>query len=73
MKTKGRPKLTETKDLSLVIRLNSSERQTFKNAADLAGISLSTWVRERLRWISIRELQEASLPIPFLKNKSLKN
>lgn len=69
MKKAGRPKLAQTKDLSLVIRLNGLEKQTFEDAAELAGISLSTWVRERLRWVAIRELGEASRPIRFLKDK----
>ena len=69
MKKTGRPRKTEKRVHRLEIMLGSLEKQTFKDAADLAGISLSTWVRERLRWVAIRELEEASLPIAFLSHK----
>lgn len=52
---------------SLLVRLEPNEKEAFKGAADLAGISLSSWVRERLRQIAVRELQAASQPIPFIK------
>jgi hypothetical protein len=48
------------------IRLSETEKQGFEKAADLAGISLSGWMRERLRRAAIRELEEASQPIPFV-------
>jgi uncharacterized protein (DUF1778 family) len=48
------------------IRLSEKEKDGFEQAADLAGISLSAWMRERLRRAAIRELEEASKPIPFI-------
>jgi hypothetical protein len=39
----------------------------FSQCSDLAGIPMSAWVRERLRRAAVRELEEAGLPIPFLK------
>ena len=52
----------------LLVMLESDEKETFKDAADLAGISLSSWVRERLRRVAVRELEEAAHPIAFLKH-----
>jgi hypothetical protein len=55
-----------TKAEVLQIRLTSQEKQGFQNAADLAGIPLSSWVRERLRVAAIRELESAGRQIPFV-------
>ena len=51
------------------IRLSETEKEGFETAADLAGISLSAWMRERLRRAAIRELEEASKPIPFISRE----
>jgi hypothetical protein len=50
----------------LQIRLSTVEKQGFQEAADLAGIPLSSWVRERLRLASIRELESVGRQIPFI-------
>lgn len=52
------------------LRLQPDEKLAFQEAADLAGIPLSAWVRERLRWAATRELEQASRPIPFLKRRT---
>jgi uncharacterized protein (DUF1778 family) len=49
------------------IRLTDAEKEGLQNAADLAGISLSSWVRERLRLAAIRELESAGRKIPFVE------
>lgn len=51
----------------LQLRLKPSEKQTFQMAADLAGVALSSWVRERLRGVARRELVEAGKQVPFLQ------
>ena len=51
----------------LLVRLEPDEKEAFQDAADLAGVSLSSWVRERLRRMAVIELQEAARPIAFLK------
>jgi len=66
MKTRGRPKTTEPKDDYLDIRINNLEKKGFRDAAQLAGIPISTWVRERLRLAAIRELEGAGRRIPFI-------
>lgn len=56
-----------TKTQILQIRLTEAEKQGFQTAADLAGIAMSAWVRERLRLASIRELESAGQKIPFVE------
>ena len=66
---RGRPlkEQDQLKNENILVRVEPDEKEAFKDAADLAGISLSSWVRERLRRVAINELQEAARPIPFLK------
>jgi hypothetical protein len=63
----GRPKKEpdKAKGELLQVRVDVSEKQGFTEAASLAGLALSAWVRERLRLIARRELQEVGRPIPF--------
>lgn len=53
---------------TLQIRLQPNEKEAFEKAAQLAGIALSAWVRERLRRAAIRELGEAGQQIAFLQS-----
>ncbi len=50
-KRRGRPKKNSDaiQTESLDVRLVLAEKETFKEAAKLAGMPLSTWVRDRLR------------------------
>jgi hypothetical protein len=50
----------------LQIRLTPSEKAGISQAAALAGISVSSWVRERLRLAAIRDLESAGLRVPFV-------
>lgn len=50
------------------LRLEPAEKQAFEQAAKLAGVGLSAWVRERLRRSAIRELGEAGQQIAFLQS-----
>jgi uncharacterized protein (DUF1778 family) len=52
------------------MRLSAPEKATFQQAADLAGIPLSAWMRERLRKAAVKELEDASLPIAFLQKQA---
>jgi len=67
---RGRPpkEADRLRSESLLVRLETREKEAFKDAADLAGVPLSTWVRERLRQVAVRELDKASRPIPFLRH-----
>jgi hypothetical protein len=66
---RGRPpkKANDLYTEDLLVKLKADEKEAFRNAAELAGVPLSTWVRERLRRVAMRELQEASRPIPFIR------
>ena len=66
---RGRPQKAadELRSESLLVRLDPAEKEAFKRAASVAGIPLSTWVRERLRRVATRELEGASIPIPFIR------
>ena len=51
---------------TLQIRISDLEKEGFELAAALAGISISSWVRERLRLTAIRELESAGRRVPFV-------
>jgi len=52
------------------IRLSPQEKEGFQLAAQISGISLSAWMRERLRRAAIRELEDAGREVPFLRRGS---
>jgi hypothetical protein len=54
----------------LKIRLSALEKAGFKAAAEIAGLGLSAWARERLRRVAVRELEDAGQDIPFLQRES---
>lgn len=57
----------------LKVRVSAAEREAFQNAADIAGITVSAWARERLRRAAVRDLQDASRPVPFLEKTRIQN
>jgi hypothetical protein len=52
------------------VRITDPEKEAFQKAADLSGVALSAWARERLRGVARRELIEAGLQVPFLQEKA---
>src|SRR5262249_35680530 len=50
----------------LDIRLEAAEKQAFRDAAEVAGLDLSAWVRERLRAAARKELEVVGHPVAFL-------
>ncbi|WP_157234700.1 plasmid mobilization protein [Methylosinus sp. LW4] len=52
---------------SMKLRLQPEEKRAFEEAAELAGIPLSAWVRERLRRASRIELEDAGRRVPFAR------
>lgn len=56
---------------SIEVRLESDEKKGFQMAAELSGMTLSAWVRDRLRRAAIRELEQASRDIPFLRRPEI--
>lgn len=54
------------------LRLQPEEKAAFEEAANLAGISTSAWVRERLRTACIREFEGAGLKVPFIRQLTMR-
>lgn len=50
---------------NILIRVNKAEKEGFQAAANLAGISLSAWIRERLRGIASVKLEDANYVVGF--------
>lgn len=67
-KQRGRPRLRpeRAKTYAMQVRMEAAEREAFKAAADLAGIALSSWVRERLRTAARADLALAGRDADFL-------
>lgn len=61
------------RDNQLLIRLLQQEREAFEIAANAAGVSLSAWVRERLRSAAIQELQQIGKRAQFLEHIPLRS
>jgi predicted HicB family RNase H-like nuclease len=51
----------------LLVRLSDDEKSAFEIAAELAGINMSAWARQKLRLAAAKELRDADRPVPFLK------
>jgi uncharacterized protein (DUF1778 family) len=68
-KKRGRPKKSsqELQTAYLDMRITEAEKKAFKEAAELSGLSLTGWIRERLRSASRRELIESGKQVPFLQ------
>lgn len=69
-KRRGRPPkgAGKTKVTFLQVRLDESEKRAFNEAADLAGLALSAWVRERLRLLARKELEKVGRPVAFFSS-----
>ena len=67
----GRPKkdASEVRGEYLDVRLDAPEKESFKIAAEIAGLSVAAWVRERLRAAAREELYSAGRKVPFLENR----
>jgi len=57
------------KDYNLQVRLTQAERDTLNLVANGSGISVSAWVRDRLRRAAREELQSSGIKVPFLDTK----
>lgn len=49
------------------LRVSDREKLAFEEAASIAGLSLSAWARERLRWAATSELERADRPVAYLE------
>ena len=57
------------KTVSVEVRMQPEEKTTFQEAAELAGIPLSAWIRERLRKAARIELEDAGRKVAFIKRR----
>jgi uncharacterized protein (DUF1778 family) len=55
------------KSVLVQIRLEPEEKEAFTRAAEISGIALSAWIRERLRRAARIELESSGIKIPFIK------
>ena len=51
------------------VRVSRQEKIAFNEAADLAGTSLSSWIRANLRKAAARDLEEVGRQAAFLKKE----
>ena len=61
-----KPKKSKRLNEYILIRVEVTEKNGFEEAAALAEVSLSSWMRERLRLAAIRELEGAGRRLPFV-------
>ena len=54
---------------SLQVRLSDGDKRSIELAAEISGISVSAWVRERLRKNARIELQASGVKVPFLEER----
>ena len=64
----GRPtkEADQRKGRILQVRVDPGEKEAFDAAAELAGLGVSSWVRERLRTLARNELEAAGKSVAFL-------
>lgn len=53
------------------LRLSSEEKEAFKMAAEISGLSLSASIRERHRRAARIELVDAGREVPFIQRRTL--
>jgi len=71
---RGRPRKSSAnaKSISVLLRMEPGEKAAFGDAAAIAGIPLSVWIRERLRLAAARELEGMDRPVAFLESLALR-
>ena len=64
----GRPKKRPdaVKADYIEVRCEEAEKQAFRAAAEAAALPLSGWIRERLRRVAPKELEDMDMPVAFL-------
>lgn len=69
-KKRGAPKKADAiaKREVYQLRLSEAEKLTFARAAEIDGKTMADWMRDRLRAVSRRELEDHGESVPFLAN-----
>ena len=64
----GRPRKAadQVRGGRLDLRLQPAEKAAFQQAAELSGLDMSAWIRDRLRRLAQQELEAAGRPVAFL-------
>lgn len=66
-----KPKPSDSRRSELIqLRVLATEKEAFEAAAKLAGLTLSAWLRVRMRATSRLELEENGETVPFLSTGS---
>lgn len=68
-KSKSRKPADQRHDQRVLLNLTKAELKAFDAAAAFAGVSRSSWIRQRCRDAARSELEAADQPVPFLKTK----
>jgi len=61
------------RETSVLVRLTEEEKSDFDDSAEIAGITLSAWIRQQLRIAAIQELAKVGRRASFLKPVPLDN
>jgi predicted HicB family RNase H-like nuclease len=63
-RSRGRPTKPpdERKAAHVIVRVDQTDRAEFEEAAESADLSLSNWIRDRLKAAAKRERRRASTP-----------
>lgn len=64
--------MNKEKTETIQVRVTPEEKAGLFQAAEISGIPLSSWVRQRLRLAAIRELEGAGRRVPFIKPVSMR-
>lgn len=54
------------REAQIIVRVTDMEKEGFEKAAEISGIGLSAWARQKLRAAAIKDLQDVGEKIPFL-------
>ena len=54
------------KENRVFIRVTELEKEAFERAAEISGVGLSAWARQKLRAAAIKELQNIGEKVVFL-------
>lgn len=57
------------RDFNLQVRMSQSEKESFERAAHMSGVTVSAWVRDKLRRAAREELQSSGVKVPFLETQ----
>lgn len=56
-----------TRNRIVQIRLNDEEKEAVEMAAELSGLSLSSWIRMQLRDSATERMTACGRPVPFME------